>query len=205
MANFRGHSTLGIACAAVYAGAFWLAGDVSISEAVFAFALCAFASLLPDLDSETGRLRRFMFETLALVVSAVLALTWFDFPRMEDRFFAMMAVFFAMRWPLAALFARFTTHRGIFHSIPAAVICAELAFLLFTGRPLAVRVCYAGACLLGYGSHLVLDEICAAGFLGLFHKKSLGTALQLRVSSRRVTALAWLLLLVLAAFVFMAT
>jgi len=198
MANFKAHSTLGAGCAVAYAGAFWLAGALSVSEAVFASALCAFASLLPDLDCDTGRPRRFMFDTLALVIPATLVLAWLGMLRMEERFLILLAAFFLIRWPVAALFARFTTHRGIFHSVPAALICAGLAFLLFTGRPSAVRWCYTGACLLGYASHLVLDEMCAVGFLGLFHKKSLGTALQLRVKSRLVTAAAWFLALALA-------
>ena len=47
----------------------------------------------------------------------------------------------------------------MFHSLPAALIAGELAFLLASGDDVRLRIYKAGAVVLGYVSHLVLDEL----------------------------------------------
>jgi hypothetical protein len=66
----------------------------------------------------------------------------------------------------------------MFHSLPAALIAAEVAFLIFDRDDLWLRYYTAGAVLIGFLSHLVLDEIWSIGFRrGLPRlKKSFGTA-----------------------------
>jgi hypothetical protein len=66
----------------------------------------------------------------------------------------------------------------MFHSLPAAVIAGELAFLLASG-PLELRIYKAGAVVLGYVTHLVLDELYAVDLRRLRVKKSFGTALKM--------------------------
>jgi hypothetical protein len=89
-------------------------------------------------------------------------------------------LYLAIRFGLARFLARYTVHRGMFHSIPAALIFAGLAFL-FTGcSDLTLRYYKAGAVLLGYLSHLTLDEIFSVDLSGgrFRLKRSFGTALK---------------------------
>jgi hypothetical protein len=76
---------------------------------------------------------------------------------------------------------RYTVHRGMFHSLPAAAIFGQLAFLLTCDSDLRIRLFKAGAVPIGYLSHLVLDELYSLqwyrGRLRL--KKSFGTALKM--------------------------
>ena len=69
----------------------------------------------------------------------------------------------------------------MFHSLPAALIVGELAFLLASGDDVAIRLYKAGAVVLGYVSHLLLDELYSVewyrGRLRL--KRSFGTALKM--------------------------
>jgi hypothetical protein len=67
----------------------------------------------------------------------------------------------------------------MFHSLPAALIAAEVAFLIFDRDDLWLRYYTAGAVLIGFLSHLVLDEIWSISFRrGLPRlKKSFGTAM----------------------------
>jgi hypothetical protein len=89
-------------------------------------------------------------------------------------------LYFAIRFGLAKVLAKYTVHRGMFHSIPAALTFAGLAFLLTGCTDLNIRYYKAGAVLLGYMSHLVLDEIFSVdvsrGRIRL--KRSFGTALK---------------------------
>ena len=68
----------------------------------------------------------------------------------------------------------------MFHSLPAAAIAGEVAFLLASGD-LQLRIYKAGAVVIGYMTHLVLDEIYSVqvvrGKTKL--KKSFGTAVKL--------------------------
>ena len=47
----------------------------------------------------------------------------------------------------------------MFHSLPAAVIFGEIAFLLASGDDWRLRAFKAGGVVIGFLSHLVLDEI----------------------------------------------
>ena len=90
------------------------------------------------------------------------------------------AVYLLIRFGLAALLKRYTVHRGMFHSLPAAAIFGEIAFLLASGDDWRLRLYKAGAVVLGYLSHLVLDEIYSIQWRhGLRLKNSFGTALKL--------------------------
>jgi membrane-bound metal-dependent hydrolase YbcI (DUF457 family) len=89
------------------------------------------------------------------------------------------AVYLLVRFGFARFLKMYTVHRGMFHSIPAAIIFGELAFLLASGD-LYMRFYKAGAVLIGYLSHLILDEIYSVewGRRGPRLKRSFGTALK---------------------------
>ena len=67
----------------------------------------------------------------------------------------------------------------MFHSLPAAVIAGLLAFLICQCNDLAMRYYKAGAVVLGYVSHLLLDEMYSIDVMRLRIKKSFGTAMKL--------------------------
>jgi len=55
----------------------------------------------------------------------------------------------------------------MFHSIPAMLITAEIAFLAFGSSSLKVKLLMAGGAAIGFFSHLVLDEIYAVEWSGV--------------------------------------
>src|SRR5262249_11147762 len=65
-----------------------------------------------------------------------------------------------------ALFKRITVHRGMFHSVPAMVIAGLLIYLGDHRADPRVRLFLAGGVMLGFLSHLVLDEIYSVDLLG---------------------------------------
>jgi membrane-bound metal-dependent hydrolase YbcI (DUF457 family) len=114
------------------------------------------------------------------------------------------AAYLLIRFGLSELLKRYTVHRGMFHSLPAAVIAGELAFLVLPGDDVRLRIYTAGAVVIGYLSHLLLDEVYSFEW---YHgrvrlKNSFGTALKLFGHKwwPNVSALAKLILLTYLVF-----
>jgi membrane-bound metal-dependent hydrolase YbcI (DUF457 family) len=180
MANFRTHVGFSTLLGCGYAGLGYSAG-APVESCILAGGLCGVSGMLPDIDSDKGIPLR---ETMAFAAAVVPLLT---VDRMQAIGFSYesivltgAALYLAIRFGLARILAKYTVHRGMFHSIPAALTCAGLAFLLTGCTDLNIRYYKSGAVLLGYMSHLVLDEIfsidVSRGRIRL--KRSFGTALK---------------------------
>jgi membrane-bound metal-dependent hydrolase YbcI (DUF457 family) len=95
---------------------------------------------------------------------------------------------------IGALFKRFTRHRGMAHSLPAALLGALITFFLATHYSFSDMDSFilAVAMFFGYTGHLILDELYAAvNFHGtpFVPNKALGSALKI-VSGSKVINLA---------------
>jgi membrane-bound metal-dependent hydrolase YbcI (DUF457 family) len=186
MASFRTHFAWGIVLgvAGVAATAALVLADQSSFLAALFLAVVA-GAILPDMDSDSGVPFHVTFGALSLMAGAMASSHAFRtdpdaYLRMAE--YAAGAVFLV--WVVAgSVFKRFTHHRGMAHSIPAALLAGVATFLL-TGKYgfgqweaflLAVAVS------VGYVGHLVLDEAYSAvNFHGLpfVPKQSLGSALK---------------------------
>jgi hypothetical protein len=87
----------------------------------------------------------------------------------------------------------------MFHSVPALLIATIGAYMLIDkyDLPGQDKIIISLALGAGFLGHLVLDEIkSSVGFHGIIYrpKKSLGTALKLFSHSKKITALAYLIL-----------
>ena len=160
MAGFKTHITVSSLLGAGYGGAaYWMYG-VPWPTCVLAGGLCSVSGMLPDLDSDSGTPLR---ESMAFAAAVVPMMLLHRFQRMgmshELMILAAAATYLLVRFGGAALLKHCTVHRGMFHSLPAAAIFGEIAFLLAAGDDLGLRTYNAGAVVLGYLSHLVLDEL----------------------------------------------
>ena len=95
--------------------------------------------------------------------------------------FTGFLVYIAIRFGVSAIFKHYTVHRGMWHSLPAAATCGLLTFLLVAHESVVHRYYMAGAVVLGFMVHLVLDEIWSIQWKGGAPrlKKSFGTAIKL--------------------------
>jgi hypothetical protein len=93
---------------------------------------------------------------------------------------AAVSIYLFIRFAVAHMIRHYTVHRGMFHSVPALLIFAGLAFLATGTSPFDVRIYKSGGVALGFMSHLVLDEIYAVEWkTGRWRlKKSFGTAIK---------------------------
>ncbi len=181
MAGFKTHIAVsGLVGLGYGAGAYALYG-VPLPSCILAGGMCGVAGMLPDLDSGEGRPLRESLSFAAAVVSTMLVDRFQQFGlAMESIVLAAVVVYLFVRFGLAELLKRYTVHRGMFHSLPAAVIFGEIAFLLSSGET-ALRCYKAGAVVLGYLTHLLLDELFSVHYVRgrMAFKRSFGTALKL--------------------------
>ena len=199
MANYQTHLTGGVligAAAALVSGGL---GMVTAVEMPFIALIGTWGGLAPDLDSDNSRPIQIMF-TYATIVVPTVAL-W-RLPILHDTVLmgaiSWIIIAALVRGPIFMAFKKLTVHRGIFHSIPAALIFGCLGFL-WSGRrvdDVSLQTAVGISATAGYLTHLVLDEIWAVDFEGRRLKRSFGTALSLWVSSKAITALAYGILLV---------
>lgn len=182
MAGYREHVSvsglLGVGYG--FAAGYWL-GFTPVQGAL-AGVLTWVAGMLPDLDSETGKPVREVFG-LAAAAAPVLMLPhlveWGGDP--ERTMLLAVLLYAAVRYGGGCLLGRLAVHRGMFHSLPALLIAAELAFLAYKSDRVPVKLLMAGGVALGFLSHLLLDELYSVEWSGLRLRlnQAAGSALKL--------------------------
>lgn len=181
MAGFKAHFATSTLLGAGYGSAAYLYYELPLSTCLLAGGLCSLSGMLPDVDSDSGTPLRegLAFGAAVVPVMMVERFKQFGMPP-EWIVLACAVVYLFVRFVLGEWLRRYTAHRGMFHSLPAAVIFGQLAFLLASGE-LEIRIYKAAAVVIGYLSHLLLDELWSIewhrGRLRL--KNSFGTALKL--------------------------
>ena len=98
----------------------------------------------------------------------------------ESMVLAAGLIYIALRFVVAEFFKRYTVHRGMWHSIPAAAVAGLIAYLIMPSNEEDIRIYKTLAVVLGFMVHLILDELWAINFRGgrFRFKKSFGTALK---------------------------
>ncbi|MDZ4820724.1 MAG: metal-dependent hydrolase [Planctomycetota bacterium] len=181
MAGFKTHITTSTTIGVVGALVARFGFGVPDETCVLAGGLCSISGMLPDLDSHSGVPLR---ESLAFAAAAIPAILARRFERMgmpfETRIMVCMVLYLVIRFGVAKLLKRFTVHRGMFHSIPAALIAGEVTYLVFEHDSPHLRYFIAGAVVVGFMSHLILDEIWSIGVRRgrIYFKSSSGTAIK---------------------------
>jgi LexA-binding, inner membrane-associated putative hydrolase len=214
MANFQGHITasgaLGVAVGAVGALHFhydW--GTVCLAGG-----LTTIGGMLPDLDSDSGVPVRELFGLAGVIVPLLLVnrLARLDLTP-EQLLVVLGAIYLGVRYGLAEIFRRITVHRGMFHSLPAMLIAGLAVFLMH--RPethvaeeeLRKRLYFAVGTMIGFLSHLALDELFAVNLMGVVPKLNqfAGSAVKLRSDSWIATATTYALLCTLGYMAWVST
>jgi hypothetical protein len=181
MAGFKTHITFSSILGAGYGTTAYFLYDIPIPSCILAGGLCGVSGMLPDLDSGPGVPLR---ESMAFAAAVVPVMLLHHLQRMglshELIILICAGLYVLIRFGGMELLKLFTEHRGMFHSLPAAAIFGEIAFLLASGDD-TLRLYKAGAVVLGYISHLFLDEVYSFEWShGSVHlKSSFGTALKI--------------------------
>lgn len=201
MAGFQGHITASTALGIGLGFVGHWSGQFSDTTCFIGGCLCSFAGMLPDLDSVNSRQHREIIGFLGAVVAA------FTIQRLTTNHVSMdiatvcaCLIYLGIRFGLSWLIRTNTYHRGMFHSIPAAILAGEMTFLLLANTSSNGSVLFKSlGVVLGYLSHLILDELCSVASNGRIQvKKSLGTAFKIFGKSPTVNLVMLALVLLLA-------
>jgi LexA-binding, inner membrane-associated putative hydrolase len=190
LGDYKQHVSFAGVLGVLYAwGAFALAGIPWLYGTIAAM-LATLSGLLPDLDHPVGvELKGF---TGILGVLGALAV-WEHVGRAERdlpfelHLWAVVLTFVLIRYGLRRFLAHLMVHRGISHSIPTCAVWGSLAYLYYPSQSPLVRATMAAAVILGFLSHLLLDEICSVDLTGARIKRSFGTAIKFWAPSPTAT------------------
>ncbi len=156
---------------------------------------------LPDIDGKTSRPRRLLLGVLGVGVPVLLVGRYLPRGATNEIYFCWITgSYLVICFGLDFLLSHFSRHRGAFHSIPAAILAGEGAFLVFAGSTLQARFAFALAVAGGYLSHLLLDELWSVNLFGIAEKKSAGSAFTWKTDSPAGTALLYLAVALLGGF-----
>lgn len=191
MGNFIHHLTgsivAGVACGG---GAFYLFHTSPVDSLACA-TLCGIGGLMPDVDSPMSKPTEYVV-SIAGALAPVFVLQALSINTLSASQILLLSfgVYLSSRFFIKQIIKRFTVHRGIIHSIPAAIIWGGLVFLAFRHSPSLVQNIAASSALIGFLTHLLIDEMFSmvdiAG--GKFTPKaSSGTALKFFGSTLWVT------------------
>lgn len=211
MANFKTHLSAGIILGIICATVTVVYGITShwtlLALLIFAVGI---GSFLPDVDSDSSTPFKIVFYTLG-ITCAIFIIFWAinNYPNQLLFIIGLPIItFMIVRFILGSIFKKFTHHRGIFHSIPMAIV-AILGTLLvlqnYSHFTNSEQLLLSVAIGIGFIGHLILDEIYAATNLNgnrFRPNKNLGSALKLWSSSLPITFIVYILILILVGATF---
>ncbi len=179
MANFPTHIVVGTIVAGSLA-TLTLAADVIAPENLVAVTMAgSLGSVLPDIDLKDSRPSRALFAGLAVFFSFALLFHFAPHLSIVEMWTLWLGTLLFVRYGLHTMFHRLATHRGVWHSWIAGIACAFATVLIFYyvfDRPDGVAWLAGGFLLIGFLTHLILDEMYSVDVLGNHIKKSFGTA-----------------------------
>jgi len=185
-----------------YGLAAWQVGEMHPMTCALGAGLCAVAGMMPDLDSGPGIPLRESVAFAAAVVPIMMIhrLQHAGLP-LEAIILCGAAMYLAIRFGMAWVLKNYSIHRGMFHSLPAAAIAGQITFLAFAAEEPLRRYFVCSAVLVGFLTHLILDEIWSVklGMFGPKFKKSFGTALKFAGPTMWPNVLTYVLALALGA------
>ncbi len=182
MANFQTHVTVAAAASIAVTAGLVQEGSVTMAEAPLLILLGSFAGILPDIDSDHSVPVRMLFHMLGMVAAVMVLYLFYDRMQLSALLGLMFAATLVSRFLLYPMFAALTEHRGLFHSLPAAVLFGLVTFSVgyhLLGWSLNFGWLAAAFVSGGYALHLLLDELYSVNVVGSSLKRSFGSALTL--------------------------
>jgi hypothetical protein len=182
MANFNTHFVVAAAASAVLSGTMLSMEVIAPTEAIMAFALGTFGGLMPDIDSDHSKSIGIGFTVVSLLLTILSIFVKSSTYSIVEMLMMAGVIFGVVRFGLIDLFRKISKHRGMFHSIPVALIWGVITAIvmhLFFGLNALVSWVYGVMITWGYLVHLVLDEVYSVDLNNRRMKRSFGTAFKL--------------------------
>ena len=179
MANFNTHFVVGAGASAVFSATMLSMEVLAPLEAVIAFALGTFGSLMPDIDANNSKAIGIGFTIISLLITILSVFLKSSTYSIIEMLIMAGTIFYAVRFGMIGVFRQISKHRGMFHSIPVALIwgvTTAIVMHIFFGLNSLVSWVYGLMVTSGYIVHLILDELYSVDLNNRRMKKSSGTA-----------------------------
>lgn len=180
MANFNTHMVGAAIVSGTSATALMMTHAFPLPTLAIYFILGVIGGLLPDIDSNSSIPVRWAFNVLGVMAGFFLVLSIGAHYSLAELVLLWSLSFIIVRYGILALFNKLTVHRGLIHSVPASAFFAlgtvVLAVRVFGVPPLHAWF-YGIFILIGFLTHLILDELYSVDLRGVSLKRSFGTAL----------------------------
>lgn len=182
MANFKTHLSVAAGLSGALATGCLAVGLATPKDVWLYFTLGTLGGILPDIDANNSIPGRMLFSFFALVVAFCTLFSQAATYSIVELLFVWGVTYVGVRYVVFQLFARFSIHRGVFHSVTAVAffgfLTTCLAYHLFdlNARDAWMAGLFVSA---GYLIHLSLDEMYSIDLTGRRVKRSFGTALKL--------------------------
>ncbi len=182
MANFNTHLSIAITASI---GVSLVAVNVHLittADMPWLIFLGSLGGLLPDIDASNSRPVKLLFNVLALMGVAGALQVFKNEYEPYPLLLIVTGTYLFIRYIVFALFNRLTVHRGVFHSVLAAVFfallmtCISYHFLHWSVLHAWLNGLFIA---LGFIVHLLLDELFSVDLSNARMKNSFGTALKL--------------------------
>jgi len=197
MANFNTHFAVGASVSAIISSSLLAMEVLEPNHAVVAFAIGTFGSLMPDIDSNSSKATGVGFTVVSLLITILFMFAQAHIYSIVEMLIMGGGLFITLRFAFIEVFRKFSRHRGIFHSIPMALIWGLITTILmyrFFGFDPLVAWIYGILMGLGYMVHLLLDEVYSVDLRNRRIKRSAGTAFKLFSVRNNMDALKYILL-----------
>lgn len=182
MANFNTHLGVAAVGSGMLATLCLQVGFVDAKDALLLSAAGTIGGILPDIDLHYSYPSRILFSVLGIIFAFLWVFSAENQLSILELWGAGLGIYLFIRYPVWALFNKFTVHRGVIHSVASAVLfcflSAILSFHLFDKAPF-ISWLISLFVFLGFILHLLLDEMVSVDFMGHRLKRSFGTALKL--------------------------
>ena len=182
MANFPTHIAIGTLVSGTLATLTLAVDGVSPENLVAVTMAGVLGSVLPDIDLKDSRPARAMFAGLAVFFAFAVLFSVAGRYSVAEMLILYVGTLVAVRYGAKWVFFKMSYHRGIWHSLLAAVFVSFFTAAVYyhaLGRPDAVAWLAAGFMFIGYLTHLTLDEIYSVDVMDTRIKASFGTAIKL--------------------------
>ena len=202
MANFQTHFNVASFTSAIGATTMFYSGLVDKTETILLFSAGVIGGILPDIDSDNSTPARMMKLVLSNLFSFFVLFHFINiYPLTYLIPIWIVSYLFSILFFYS--FNKITSHRGMFHSIPAGLIfwfSFSLLFYYLFEYDYLISWYFGMFIFFGYLTHLVLDEIYSVDIKGVRLKKSFGTALKFYSKDTKSSLLFYILVATLFYF-----
>jgi len=200
MAGFKTHIAGGIISGIGISVAGYATQSLNLTQVFAVFIVGSIGGILPDLDSDSGKPLTLFFGLISVLIPALLISHFPGKDSISPEFLVSYFVlsYFLINYVFCEIIKKFTIHRGIMHSIPFAILCGMLGYLVFISSGKQMASIAGGAIFIGCLVHLILDELNSFTFKFGFIpwiKRSSGTALKFKSDSLLVNIFIYSLLI----------